>query len=320
MKPIANIVFTKNRPLQLDAYLRSLYRFFPSELIQTHIVYKAERFDSQYERLFREFPGSSVIRESDFHTDVMGILNGTDSRYILFGVDDTVFFDSVSFEVIEETFAQHDEDIFGFTLRFSCDSLGDTGDEVEPVTAADESIYRLNWKNGHTAHTRYPFELGCTFYRTDLIRQILRDSMSSSHLAYKLLGPSSALMRVLSPLGRRRSTLKRFGFFFSPNTLESWPCRWCCTHPDALPSFTYFQKLCAVAIQVNMVNTSTANEHYGTAEHTVEALNEKYKQGYVLDIEHVAASKPTEPSAGREFFRLCRDARPEAIATERTGL
>jgi hypothetical protein len=69
-----------------------------------------------------------------------------------------------------------------------------------------------------------------------------------------------------------------------------------------------------------MVNTATANEHYGTEEHTVEALNEKYKQGYVLDIEHVVASRPTEPGGGRELFRLYREAQPEVMATERTGL
>jgi len=33
MKTISNIVFTKNRPLQLDAYLESLYKFFSLELI-----------------------------------------------------------------------------------------------------------------------------------------------------------------------------------------------------------------------------------------------------------------------------------------------
>ena len=30
-KKVSNIVFTRNRPLQLEGYLRSLYRFFPSE-------------------------------------------------------------------------------------------------------------------------------------------------------------------------------------------------------------------------------------------------------------------------------------------------
>jgi hypothetical protein len=185
---------------------------------------------------------------------------------------------------------------------------------------AGAPVYRLNWKEGRTPHTRYPFELGCTFYRTDLVRRILRSSMSSSRLAARLFLPPSPLMRVLEPLGLRRSVLKRLGYFFSPNTLESWPCRWCREHEDALPAYTYFQKICAAAIQVNMVNASNRNEPWGTDEHTVEALNEKYRQGYVLDIEHVAAAKPTAPSCGREFFRLRRDRQPEATTTERAGI
>jgi hypothetical protein len=75
-----------------------------------------------------------------------------------------------------------------------------------------------------------------------------------------------------------------------------------------------------VAIQVKMVNTSTANEHYDVEEETVEALNEEYKQGYVLDIEHAAAGKPSEPGSGREFFGLRRGVRPETIAAEHAGL
>ncbi len=48
LKSISNIVFTKNRPLQLDAYLTSLYRHAPEELIQTYVIYKVELFDEQY--------------------------------------------------------------------------------------------------------------------------------------------------------------------------------------------------------------------------------------------------------------------------------
>ena len=47
MKMINNIVFTKNRPLQLDAYLEGLHRHFPLELIQTYILYKVELFEEE---------------------------------------------------------------------------------------------------------------------------------------------------------------------------------------------------------------------------------------------------------------------------------
>ena len=53
-KQISNIIFIKNRPLQLEGYLANLYRHFPTELIQTYILYKPQLFDQQYQQLFAE--------------------------------------------------------------------------------------------------------------------------------------------------------------------------------------------------------------------------------------------------------------------------
>lgn len=309
-KMISNIVFTKNRPLQLDAYLESLYRYFPSELIKTYILHKAELFDEEYDQLLREYSDCVVIKESDFHSDFFGIISRIDTKYILFGIDDVVFFDSVDFEIIDETFREHSKDIFGFTLRFDPDAeyLKNGNDTITDIIVADQTVYRLNWKNGQTPHSRYPFELCCTIYPTALVRKVIKNAMNNNPLIRRLFSPSSVLIRTLGKIQSPRSVLKSFGYFFSPNTLESWNCRWCQNHGDQLPSFTYFQKLCATAIQVNMVNTSTNNTLDETAEHTVEALNDKYKQGCRLDIDFLAGNKPTGPSCEREHFKLteCR--------------
>jgi len=305
-KLIGNIAFTRNRPLQLHAYLESLYRHFPAELIQTYVIYKVELFEQEYDALFRRFPDVRVIREGDFHADVMGVLDSLDTKYILFGIDDVVVFDSVRFEVIDEVFTNYRDEVFGFTLRFDAASLADDGEVVEACTVAGEQVYKLDWRTARTRHGGYPFELCCTFYANELVKRIMRESMSSSVWAARLFKPSSPLTRALGPLGLRRSTLKRFGYFFSPNTLESWPCRWCRHHRDQLAPFTWFQKICATAIQVNMVNTSTRNDHYGTVEHTVEALNDKYQRRFRLDIDSVAARGPTRPGSGREYFELTR--------------
>ncbi|UCC98528.1 MAG: hypothetical protein JSW66_01275 [Phycisphaerales bacterium] len=308
-KRISNIVFTRNRPLQLEAYLESLYRHFPRELIQTYIIYKVELFAQEYAQVFKTFPDCVVTEEADFHSDFMRILDQVNTKYILFGIDDVVLFDPVGFEVIDRTFAEQGENVFGFTLRFSPESLKDSGDLITECTVAGEPVYRLNWKNGQTPHTRYPFELCCTFYATDLVRTIICRSMNPSPVARCLFKPGSALIKASAKVGRKRSVLKRFGYFFSPNTLESWPCRWCWNHSEQLPGYTYFQKICATAIQVNRVNTSTKNAYYGTDEHTVEALNDKYRQGYRLDIDYVAESSPTEPGCGPEHFRLMKRSR-----------
>ena len=71
--------------------------------------------------------------------------------------------------------------------------------------------------------------------------------------------------------------------------------------------FTYFSTLCAAAIQVNMVNTTTRNTFDGAAEHTVEALNEKYKQGYRFDLDFGGLGKPNLPSCGQRYFKLIKE-------------
>jgi hypothetical protein len=304
---ISNIIFTKNRPLQLDAYLQSLYRYFPADLIQTYIIYKEELFSDEYNQLFKKYHKCVVINESDFYSDFMHVLDQIDTKYILFGIDDVVVFDSVNIEIINRTFDEQSDNIFGFTLRFSPESLKDSGDKIETISVSGEIVYRLNWKNGQIQHTRYPFELCCTFYKTELVKRIIYSLMNRNPAAQKMFGTKSFLIKLLANTKLRGKILKRYGFIYSPNKLESWPCRWAQKNPSKVPDYIYFQKLCASAVQVNMVNTTTRNEHYGTEEHTVEVLNEKYKQNYRFDIEFISKNKPSSPGCGRESFRLKKE-------------
>ncbi len=305
-KMISNIVFTKNRPLQLDAYLESLYRYIPSEIIQTYVLYKVELFEQQYEQLFDKYRDCVVVREKDFHRDLLNILQGISTRYTLFGIDDVVYFDCVDFDVIDQTFSEHSEDIFGFSLRFGTENVKDGGDPISETFVSGQRVYSLDWTQGRTPATRYPFELCATIYPTPLLKKVIYHTMENNLLVRKLFSPDSFFIRVLGRTKSRRKILKYFGYFFSPNTLESWNCRWSQNHSEQLPGFLYFQKLCASAIQVNMVNTSTNNVWDGTAEHTVESLNEKYKEDFRLDIDFISNNKPTEPHCGKENFKLVK--------------
>ncbi len=307
MKPrITNIVFTKNRPLQLEAYLRSLRRSIAPELLKTYVLQKVELFQDQYQQVFQQYPDCTVVQETNFHKDMLAILQAVDTPYVLFGIDDVVYFDSVDFGLIEEPFQSQTDDIFGFSFRFGEESVRQGGDTVEKADLNAGTVFRFNWQKGRTPSTRYPFELTSTIYRTSLVREIIAGTMSSNPLAKALFTPGSPIVRTLGAVMSQKSILKRFGFFFSPNNFESWPCRWCQNHPEILPPFTYFQKLCASAIQVNMVNTTTRQKVAAAEDFSVEALNAKFKQGYRVDIDFVAASRPTIRGCGREFFKLTK--------------
>ena len=305
-KIISNIVFTKNRPLQLHAYLESLYRFLPAELIQTYIIYKVELFKQQYEQLFQQFPACVVVKEKDFHSDFLKVVNQVETQFTLFGIDDVVYFNPINFDSVDAAFREYSDEVFGFTFRFGPPIFKDTGDVVENTEISGEQLHRLNWKKGQTPVSRYPFELCSTIYKTELVKKILCGTMNNNQLMKTLFSPGSFLTRAMSKIFSTRSTLKSFGYFFSPNTLESWNCRWCKKNAEKLPSFFYFHNQCAVAIQVNMVNTSTQNISCGSEEHTVEALAEKYKQGFRLDIDFVTKNNPVGIHCGPECFRLTR--------------
>jgi hypothetical protein len=133
--------------------------------------------------------------------------------------------------------------------------------------------------------------------------------MSSNPLIKKLFSPSSVLVRILSRMVSKHPILKKFGYFYNPNTLESWNCRWCQDHSDRLPIFLHFQNLCASAFQVNMVNVTDRKILDSPADYTVEALAQKYKQGYRLDIDYITKNKPAQTHCGTESFILC----PKAI-------
>ncbi|MBN2018770.1 MAG: hypothetical protein JW749_00935 [Sedimentisphaerales bacterium] len=304
-KLISNIVFTKNRPLQLNAYLESLYRFFPAQLIQTSVIYKAEMFEQEYERLFKSFPDCIVIKEKDFHGDFLRVIGRVDTPYILFGIDDVVYFDSVDFEVVDRTFRENSRDIFGFSFKMAPELFKDTGDLITNALIAGRTVHKLNWKTGRTASSRYSFELCATLYTAELVRRIIDGTMNNNPLIHKLFAPSSFLIRTMCKVVSTRSTLKSFGYFYNPNTLESWCCRWCQRNADKIPGYIYFQEQCAAAIQVNMVNTSTDNE-LDKCDLTVEKLNEMYKQGYRFDINKLRENKPAQTHCGQAYFKLER--------------
>lgn len=306
-KKITNIVFTKNRPLQLHGYLASLYRFFPKELIDTWILYKPELFGSEYEQLFAHFPGCNIIRESDFHTDLLEIIENTETEYILFGIDDVVYFDSINFEVIDTAFRKIGDELLGFSLRI--DPRQCPADfQAENITEHNinnQTVYTADWTKGESGVTRYPFELCATIYRSRDVKKLITAAMNNNPTIKRLFAPSSKLIKILGGIIKKKKLLKKFGYFFSPNNFESWNCRYLHNNPDKFGKYLAFSKICATAIQVNLVNTTTnTDKAENHPEFTVEALNEKYKQGYRIDINYFNKNKPQNTHSNNLYFPL----------------
>ena len=130
MNKTVAIIFSKNRALQLDILIKSLYNCLDdfSEL-DIKILYKttSDRHKKSYETLQSEWPDIQYIEETNFKNDLLNAIDGYE--YILFLVDDTIICNRFNLDEIIKILDKYN-DIFGFSLRigkntdycFSCNS------------------------------------------------------------------------------------------------------------------------------------------------------------------------------------------------------
>ncbi|HEY3913748.1 MAG TPA: hypothetical protein VGN61_04605, partial [Verrucomicrobiae bacterium] len=86
------LVFSKDRPLQVDGTLRSWKkRCQDAAAASVKVLFKAStpRILSFYRRLMQEHPEVDFVQERNFRADTLSLLEGQD--YVLFTVDDTLF-------------------------------------------------------------------------------------------------------------------------------------------------------------------------------------------------------------------------------------
>ena len=165
---ISVIVFTKDRPMQLDAYLESLMRHSNVYEKQISIIYK-ENPAINYKKVIKKYSNCNWIYEKHFYSDLMNAID-LSQDYILFGCDDVVFKNTLQFEYAENLLTKNN-DIFGFSFRL--------GKNIKP---SPKQILKIDkhlewcWANTSEAHYNYPWELDCTLYRKKDIKDILNAS------------------------------------------------------------------------------------------------------------------------------------------------
>jgi len=302
-RPLTNIVFTRNRPLQLMGYLESFLRHMGPAVERVYVLYKQELFALEYEQVFKAFPQCRVIVEKDFHDDFLKALSEVDTEYVVFATDDVVYFDSVDFAVVERTFAER-TDLFGFTLKFGPEYFADGRDPIAEQMIGGQKVHRVNWTIAADVAAKYPWELNSTVYRTAFVREFLMPFAQDKPRLKKIFAPNSLALKLAGLVTSRKRILSAVSTFHDPNYLEGLGYRWCRSHKSRLPPYLYFQKICATTLQINRVNTVIANPVYGGDEHSVETLNEKFRQGYRLDTAYLETNKPTHMRVGQEYFRL----------------
>jgi hypothetical protein len=163
------IVFSKDRPLQLDAALRSMRDTCrdPERLdIRVIAVASDDATALAYATLSRELPYATIVPERGFKPTLVESLRN--SRHVLFVVDDTLFVrDWSAGDALDALNA--DPDALGVSLRLGlnttyCYSL-DAEQAAPPMTRASDAWVSYAWESAEHDFG-YSLEVSTSIYRT----------------------------------------------------------------------------------------------------------------------------------------------------------
>jgi GT2 family glycosyltransferase/glycosyltransferase involved in cell wall biosynthesis len=246
------LVFSKDRPLQLDGTLRSFFARVSEKGVSVTVLYttSSPQQEDLYRKVQAEFSQVNFIRETVFKQNLLQALVGC--RYVLFLVDDNIFVRDFSLEENLEDLSAHPQAL-GYSLRLGenttyCYSLNRS--QPKPVMQVCASGTRAFTWVGAEADYGYPLEVSSSIYRASDILPLL------SQLEYK-----------------------------NPNSLEGHLAESVSALASRLPlllcppqSLTF----CAPINKVQSVADNRAGERFGIS---AEALAEEYRLGRRLDVQ-----------------------------------
>lgn len=263
---MACLCFSKDRPFQLDGYIRSMRRFLKYPVSLT-VLYKATDPDilEGYECLKREHPEVSFVQESDFGAQTLRWLAGVETPLVFFGCDDVVFYQPVDMALVEAVLREHPS-VLGFSLRLGLNIRHThTHEDVVPHPAfiTESPVLRWVWR-GRPSDWGYPFEVNGTIYRTAFIRTLFQ---------------SLEKIRASVPQAEWRH----------PNHLE-YSGNQVLIHTAQTPGeLAAFPKSCLVVPTVNQVQNIAWNHLLGEIR-TVRELEALRRSGDRMDLDAYAAT------------------------------
>jgi hypothetical protein len=253
VQPLTTIlIFSKNRAMQLLALLESLEGTCEDlDFERVQIVYKTttERHERQYEELKRLYPAISFSPERTIAFDYMDVVRS--SWHVMFLTDDSIFLRDFRIAEIEKSLGEHG-DCIGFSLRLGRNITysypHDCSQDAVEFVEAGNGVLGLNWTL-YKCDFGYPMELSGSMYRSsDLL--FLSKGMNMSTLHHV----ESSLDRRVKDVGRDKCGLLCYPI----------------SHVFSAP--------------MNLTSAISQNRASNTAEYSVDAMAEKFDEGYKIDV------------------------------------
>ncbi len=304
------IVFSKDRPLQLEGYLASLLHCSGLPQTAVTVVYVD---DPAYAPLLAQYPAVDWAPEAargqgGFHATLAHAIAALpDDEPVLFGCDDVVFFNPFDSAKMEAHLRAHPE-CAGITVRYGSNTDFRGAKLIAPGTPAGAVV---EWEaNGadrppaeaklHRGFFAYPFEVMGTAYRAGLVRRMFAVVEAKEDVRYR--GPND-----FEAMGMRMLRAKRTGWARrlwqklrgqTPAVGEGAQL----LSPVRLAMFN--APSCCAAQDVNRVQDIAQNAVKGGAAEDAETLKRKFLAGWRMQWRHMQGITPPDCFVGMDYWEL----------------
>ncbi|WP_173179008.1 glycosyltransferase [Desulfosarcina ovata] len=270
--PIVNVIFSKNRALQLNGTIQSfLLHCKDAQNIDIKILYTttSNRHEEQYSKLKKYYPEIQFIKENNFKKDLENILS--EYLYVMFNVDDNIYIRDFSAFQIINAFNCH-EDILGCTLRLGQNTIIKLHPVHKPLQIPkfknfNDNLRVYNWTTLKPEGFGYPCELQSAVYRVSDIGNIVKQ--------FPFRNPNTLEALFDKQKGKFSKLGKKNQLCFAHSVCFSNP--------------------------INLVQSSWNNWSEGKDIHSIDALAQKFDDGYRIDVERY---EPMTPVSSHQVVNL----------------
>jgi ubiquinone/menaquinone biosynthesis C-methylase UbiE len=258
---LTGIVFSKDRPLQLDAVLRSFAaQCVDAGSVSLQVLYacSSSAYEKAYEQLASVHAGVTFVRERDFRGDLSDMISAA-AEAVLFLVDDTLFVRPFSVSAALAELDRH-PDALGFSLRLGknttyCYPL-DRPQRTPAFQEPSAGVLKFAWTAGE-GDFAYPLEVSSSIFR------------------------AGDILPLLSWLPFRH-----------PNSLEEVLAQQASLFRDARPALLCFDRSVAFAAPINRVQSTHANRAADDDARSAGALLGAFEEGKRIDVAAYAGFVP----------------------------
>jgi len=257
---ITGLIFSKDRAMQLDALLNSIYAHCRNvREIDLQVLYiTSDAFhDKQYQTLSGIYNNVIFIREHHFKAQVLSAT--AQYGYVLFMVDDSVFVRDCSIDSLV-SHLKANNDALGFSLRLGKNTTynypRDISQTLPRFTVIGGDVLKFDWTAAE-GDFGYPLELSSSLYRTDDIFPLLQQIE-----------------------------------FANPNTLEGNMAASTHSYSNSKNSLLCGSKSIAFSNPANIVQNVCQNRVGKKQQYSTHELGLMFEQGYRIDTEKYSGFTP----------------------------